>query len=70
MMAAQWFVNLLTGYAALGVAFAIVFATTGAGRVDPVAKSSGIGFRMMILPGVAALWPLLLARWILKERSR
>ena len=69
MMAAEWFVNLLTGYVALGLVFAIAFVTTGVGRVDPVAKRSGIGFRMIILPGVAALWPLLLARWIRKGRS-
>ena len=69
MMAAEWFVNLLTGYAALGVLFAIAFVSTGVGRVDPAAKGSGIGFRMMILPGVAALWPLLLARWIRKGRN-
>jgi hypothetical protein len=66
-MAAEWFVNLFLAYAALGVLFAIAFVTAGVSRVDPVAKGSSIGFRLMILPGAAALWPLLLWRWISKR---
>ena len=69
MTAAEPFVDLLTAYAALGVVFAIPFVTMGVGRVDPVAKDSRAGFRLIILPGVAALWPLLLARWIQRGRS-
>jgi len=61
--AAEWFVNLLLAYAGLGIAFAILFATVGVQRVDPVAKGAGVGFRLLILPGAAALWPVLLVRW-------
>lgn len=50
-------------YGALGLVFAVLFVTMGIERVDPLAKGSGIGFRLIVLPGVAALWPLLLARW-------
>lgn len=62
--AAEWVVNLLTVYAALGVLFAIAFVGTGIKKVDPVARDSGLGFRLIILPGVVALWPLLAVRWI------
>ena len=51
-------------YAAMGLLFAGAFLTVGISRVDPVSKRSGIGFRLIILPGVAALWPMLLTRWI------
>jgi hypothetical protein len=51
-------------YAAIGLLFAGVFLTVGLSRVDPMSKGSGIGFRLIILPGVAALWPVLLASWI------
>jgi hypothetical protein len=51
-------------YAAMGLVFACAFLTLGVGRVDPLSNGSGIGFRLIILPGVAALWPLLLTRWI------
>jgi len=62
--AAEWFVKLLTMYAAIGIVFAILFVTTGIHRVDTVAKGAGPGFRLIILPGVAALWPILLIRWV------
>jgi len=62
--AAEWFVNILAGYAILGVLFGIAFVTIGIDRVDPVAKGAGFGFRLIILPGVAGLWPMLLLRWI------
>ena len=64
MLAVEWFANLLIGYLALGILFAMAFATAGIGRVDPVAKDSGVGFRLIIFPGVVAMWPWLLKRWI------
>jgi hypothetical protein len=72
MATAEWIVNFLSGYAVIGVLFAIAFVTAVISHLDPVAKGSGIGFRLIILPGVAALWPLLLARllkgWIREGR--
>ena len=70
MVAAEWLVDVLTAYAALGVLFAIAFVTKGIGRVDPVAKGSGAGFGLIVFPGTAALWPLLLVRWIRESRSK
>ena len=63
-MAAEVFVAGLTAYAALGFVFGIAFLIRGVSRVDPHAEGSGIGFRLIIFPGVAALWPFLLSRWI------
>jgi len=51
-------------YASIGLLFAVAFLTAGISHVDPGSKGSGIGFRLIILPGVAALWPVLLAQWI------
>ncbi len=61
---AQWTVALLALYAAIGVLFALVFAARGVGRVDPNARGAPLGFRLLIVPGVAALWPLMLRRWV------
>ena len=69
MPAAQLFVNALTGYALLGAIFAIAFVWFGIHRVDDGARHAPIGFRLIVMPGVAALWPLLLARWIRSARS-
>jgi hypothetical protein len=65
---AEVLVALLAAYAAAGVAFAIPFVTLGVQRLDPVAKGSGAAFRLIILPGSAALWPLLLVRWVRGRR--
>jgi hypothetical protein len=64
MLAAEWFANLFMGYLALGILFALAFVAIGIGRVDPVAKDSSVGFRLIIFPGVVAMWPWLLKRWI------
>lgn len=61
--AAKSFVALLAAYAALGVLFGVVFVFFGVQRLDSEAQGSGVAFRLLILPGVAALWPLFLNRW-------
>jgi len=64
MAVAAAIVTALTVYAVIGLCFGILFVTLGIHRVDEQAKGSSIGFRLIILPGVTAFWPLLLARWI------
>jgi hypothetical protein len=59
---AELIVCMFIIYAAFGAIFAIAFVLFGVDRVDPTAKT--LGFRLLILPGVAALWPLLLGRWV------
>jgi hypothetical protein len=61
---AESFVGLLSVYGLLGLLFGVCFVTVGVGRLDPMAKGAGLGFRLLILPGVVALWPLLLYRWL------
>jgi hypothetical protein len=54
----------ITGtYLGAGPAFAVVFVTTGVQRIDPVARHGTWGFRVLIVPGVMLLWPLLARRW-------
>lgn len=64
MTIAEWIVYLAVFYAAIGVLFACAFVTFGIGRIDPATKGAPVTFRLLILPGVAALWPLLLKRWL------
>ena len=56
-------------YFVIGFLFAIAFVAIGVKRLDPNASGSGIGFRLLILPGSAAFWPLLLRHWILRDRD-
>jgi hypothetical protein len=64
MTIAEWVVNLAIIYGVIGLVFAVAFITVGIGRIDSSAKGSPVTFRLLILPGVAALWPVLLKRWL------
>ena len=55
---------LVAIYVVIGVLFAIVFVTKGVATVDQIASGSSLAFRIIILPGCAALWPWLLIRWL------
>ena len=63
-MPAEILVAMLTWYAAAGVVFGIAFVVRGVSRVDEHAAGAGLGFRLIVFPGVAALWPFLLSRWM------
>ncbi len=54
-------------YLWFGLAFALVFLVFGVERVAPGARGSYL-FRLVVLPGAAGLWPLVLWRWIVLSR--
>jgi len=62
-MIAAWPLILLAVYLACGFLFALPFAFLGVGKIDPHASHGSWGFRLLIIPGAMALWPLLLRRW-------
>lgn len=55
-------------YIICGFIFAIVFISKGIEKVDEGAHGATWGFKLIIIPGVVALWPLLLKKWI-KSKS-
>ena len=57
------FVYALGIYASLGLIFAVPFVWVGVQRLDSEAQGSRVGFRLLILPGVTAFWPMFLKRW-------
>ena len=59
----------LAGYAGAGAIFAVAFAAFGVTRLDPAAHGSSFGFRLLVLPGATAFWPLLLRRWLRGDRT-
>ncbi|MFN0170462.1 MAG: hypothetical protein ACKV22_28920 [Bryobacteraceae bacterium] len=61
MTVALWLAGI---YAGIGLVFAVVFVAVGIGRVDPNARKAPLGFRLIVLPGCAALWPLMAGRWM------
>lgn len=52
------------GYLVVGALFALAFVLVLAPRLDPATRGSSIGFRLIIFPSVALLWPLLALRWL------
>jgi len=56
-------------YALIGVLIGLVFAFGGAGRIDPAAKGKSLPLRvrLMILPGVAGLWPVMLTKLLTQK---
>ena len=69
MFVAEVIVLAVSAYLACGLLFGLAFVTTGVGRVDAAARGTSAGFRLLILPGTAALWPFLAARWVRAVRS-
>jgi hypothetical protein len=53
----------LAVYAASGTVVALAFVVFGVRRVLPHASITP-GARLLLLPGAAALWPLILFRWV------
>ena len=57
-------VTALTAYAVVGSLFGLAFVVRGVDRIDPAAAGASWSFRLLILPGSAALWPVLAWRWL------
>ena len=69
MIIANFIVLATAIYAVVGFLFAIAFAFKGVASIDASAAHAPLGFRLIILPGAAALWPVLLHRWIRSRRG-
>ena len=61
---AQAIVAAFEAYVLAGVIFALLFLPRAVVRIDPRVAGSPRTLRLLILPGVVALWPLLAWRWI------
>ena len=63
-MIAAAFLILLGIYLLCGLLFALPFILLGVGKVDAHARHGCWEFRLLIIPGTMALWPLLARRWL------
>ena len=69
-ISSTWLVTLFGVYALIGVLFALPFLLRGAEQIDEAATQGSWGFRVLILPGVIALWPLLARQWLAARHKR
>lgn len=51
-------------YSALGGLAAIAFHARGLARIDPASVGAPWTFRLLVTPGLIALWPIILGRWL------
>ena len=59
---AEGFLAVLAVYLAVGALFAMVIALTGLARIDAGARDMPWSTRLLILPGLVALWPMMLVK--------
>jgi hypothetical protein len=62
--------SALALYIAAGVVIGFAFVLFGATRVFPHPVGVSPGARILLLPGAALLWPLVLSRWLKSRKSR
>ncbi|MGP1396261.1 MAG: hypothetical protein ACTS3R_12185 [Inquilinaceae bacterium] len=68
METAQFIVDATRVYGFIGLAVAVVFLGYGIDRIDPSAIRA-YPFRVLLIPGIVVLWPLVLARWLVLARG-
>lgn len=56
---AAWIAIFILTYAALGFCFAAYFVSRGLTKLDASTAGSGLTFRLLLIPGSVALWPML-----------
>lgn len=61
---AQLAVGVFEAYASTGLGFAMLFLPRAVARLDRRVADAPTTLRLLILPGVVALWPLFAWRWL------
>jgi len=54
---------VLFTYAGVGLLVALPMALRGIDALDAAAADGSWGFRVLTIPGIMTLWPLVLTRW-------
>jgi len=55
-------------YLLIGLLVGLAYMLGGAGKIDPAAKGKGLPLRvrLLILPGIIGLWPIMLTKLLTK----
>jgi hypothetical protein len=69
VIVAEVILLMALAYVLCGLAVGVPFVLSGVDRVDEAARGAPLGFRLLILPGTVALWPLMATKWIKALRS-
>ena len=69
METAETLIAIARWYGYAGLAVAVLFILVGLNRIDRAGHGSWL-FRVLLVPGLVLLWPLVLVRWLQHERGR
>jgi hypothetical protein len=69
VIVAEVILLIALAYVLCGLAVGVPFVVCGVDRLDGAARGASLGFRLLILPGTVALWPLMATKWIQAPRS-
>jgi len=53
-----------------GLLISFFFLARGLSQIDEGTRGTGIGFRLIILPGMIVFWPVLLKKWLQVKKSQ
>ena len=59
--------QVIGAYLGVGLLFGLIFVSFLVGGLDPAAKGMKLSVRVLILPGVMLLWPLMLLKTVLRK---
>ncbi|GAB5495576.1 MAG: hypothetical protein Phyf2KO_06560 [Phycisphaerales bacterium] len=57
-------------YFVIGLAFAVVVAAGPIKTVDSVVADSPMSFRLLVIPGMATLWPIMVGKLLATKTAR
>lgn len=66
---AESFVLGVGVYGAVGLVAALALVLRGVARIDPVIVASPRSVRLVLVPGLVALWPVMLYKWMKQARG-
>lgn len=66
---AQIIVAAFEVYALAGMVFALLFLPRAIARMDPGIAPAPLTLRVLLMPGIVALWPLFAWRWATGARA-
>ena len=69
MIVAEGILFVWLAYSVCGLAVGVPFVLRGADHVDAATRGASIGFRLLILPGTVALWPIIATKWLKASRT-
>ena len=69
MAAAESIIEFASWYGILGLGVAILFLAIGLNRIDGAAHGTYL-FRVLLVPGIVLIWPLVLILWARRELQR